>query len=108
MIYNLYKICTVNGSYLTDELNDAFKPWQTGEPDREVPLMEKAKQVDPETIQMNTQEGSKLWIEYNDYSAQLVAGDDCQVLCAGAIDSEEIDFEHEFALACVKAIKEWR
>ena len=107
MIYNLDDICTINGSYLTDELNEVFKPWQTGEPDREIPLMEKAVQTDPETIEMNTQEGSKLWIEYNDYSAQLVAGDDCRVLCAGSIDNGGIDFEHEFALACVHAIKKW-
>ena len=107
MIYNLDETCMVNGSYLTDELNEVFKPWQTGEPDREVPLMEKAVQTGPETIEMNTQEGSKLWIEYNDYSAQLLAGDDCKVLCAGAIDNGQIDFEHDFAKACVHAIKEW-
>ena len=107
MIYNLGKICTINGGYLEDKLNEAFKPWQTGEPDRDLPLMEKAKQVGPETIQMNTQEGSKLWVEYNYFSAQLLAGNDCRVLCAGSIDEGEIDFEHEFALACVHAIKEW-
>lgn len=107
MIYNVDDICTVNGSYLTDELNEVFKPWQTGEPDREIPVMEKAVQTDPETIEMNTQWGSKLWIEYNDYSAQLIAGDDCEVLCAGSIDNGGIDFEHEFALACLHAIKEW-
>jgi len=107
MIYNVDKVCTVNGSYLKDKLNEAFKPWQTGEPDREVPLMEKAKQVGPETIEMNTQEGSKIWVEFNEYSAQLLAGDDCRVLCAGSIDNGGIYFEHEFAAACVKAIKEW-
>ena len=54
MIYNVKDICMVNSSYLADELNEAFKPWQTGEPDREVPLMEKAVQTDPETIEMNS------------------------------------------------------
>lgn len=107
MIYNVDDICMVNGSYLTDELNEVFKPWQTGEPDRDLPLMEKAAQVDHEIIEMNTQAGIRLWVEYNDYSAQLLAGDDCELLCAGSIDNGGIYFEHEFALACVKAIKEW-
>ena len=107
MIYNVDDICMVNGSYLTDELNEVFKPWQTGEPDREVPVMEKAVQTDPETIEMNTQEGIKFWVEFSDYSAQLLAGDDCELLCAGSVDNGGIDFEHEFALACVHAIKEW-
>ena len=107
MIYNVDDICTVNGDYLKDELNEAFKPWQTGEPDREVPLMEKAKQVDPDNIVIDTQEaGVKFLVEFNEYSAQLMDSD-YNVICAGSIDNGGIDFEHEFALACVKAIKEW-
>lgn len=95
MIYNVDKLCTVNGSYLKDELNEAFKPWQT-----------KVVQTDPETIEMNTQEGNKFLVEFNEYSAQLMDSD-YNVICAGAIDNGGIDFEHEFATACVKAIKEW-
>jgi len=107
MIYNLNKICTVNGSYLTDELNEAFKPWQTGEPDRKVPLVYPGKQVDPDNIVIDTQEaGVKFLVEFNEYSAQLMDSD-YNVICAGSIDNGEIDFEHEFAAACVKAIKEW-
>lgn len=96
MIYNVDKICTVNGSYLTDELNEAFKPWQT-----------KVVQTDPDNIVIDTQEaGVKFLVEFNEYSAQLMDSD-YNVICAGSIDNGGIDFEHEFALACVKAIKEW-
>ena len=112
MIYNLDDINEINGAYLVKELDKAFKPWQSGEPDRGVPLVVSPKQKGIHEIEMRTIEAGYVFtIYFDEYSAQLVAsdldGNQVEVVCAGSIENGQDDFETEFSLACVKAIKAW-
>ena len=112
MMYDLNNVNEVNGSYLVTALNIAFERYQTGEPDRECPLVNPAHLTGPDTIKMDTQQaGFKFEIAFNDYSAQLVAydpdNDDVEIIAAGAIENDQMDFENEFANGCLKAIMKW-
>lgn len=111
MLYDLNNVNEVNGSYLVTALNIAFERYQAGEPDRACPLVNPARLISHDTIEMETQQaGFRFEITFNDYSAQLVAyGPDngADIIVAGAIENAQMDFENEFANGCLQAIKKW-
>lgn len=112
MLYDMNSISEVNPAYLVTSLNNTFKTYQSGEPDRACPLVNKAWQSSDNTITMNTQEAALSFeIEFNDYSASLSVYDPeldtTTVLLAGAIENGQNDFEEEFANGCLLAIMAW-
>ena len=112
MLYDKDAIYEINGSELVDSLNEAFKDYQQGEPDRAVPLVKEARFTNYDKITMTTKEAGIIFeITFNDYYAELVANmqedKTTELILAGAIENGQFDFEDEFAKGCVKAIKEW-
>ena len=115
MLINPKNVTEVNSAYMMDALNEAFEPWQTGEPDRRIPLVCKPQRVSERTILIKTQEAGLLfYVTFDEYSARLVVADndtdqpeDCEPILAGMVGQNQDDFEEAFADGCISAIAQW-
>lgn len=115
MLINPSNVTEVNGSFLLDSLDEAFTPWQSGEPDRRIPLVFKPRWINDHIILISTQEASIVfYVTFDDYSARLVATnddkarpEDLEPILVGMVGQNQDDFEEAFADGCISAIAQW-